>query len=28
VTNPSTVQHFKLEQHLWDSPKWIKFAWQ
>ena len=26
VTNPSTVQHFKLEQHLWDSPKWIKFG--
>ena len=21
VTNSSTVQHFKLEQHLWDSPK-------
>ena len=26
LTNPSTVQHFKLEQHLWDSPKWIKFG--
>ena len=26
VTNPSTVEHFGLEQHLWDSPKWIKFG--
>jgi len=26
VTNLSTVQHFKLEQHLWDSLKWIKFV--